>query len=184
MNSYLNEKEADFINALDFFKRDIATLRTGRANPAILDNVQVEAYEVINTLNAVANIAVADARSITIAPWDKGISKNIEKAIIEADLGLGIVNEGDKIRLSVPALTEETRKETVKKLNEKMEKVRIIIRQAREEVKSSIEKAEESKEISEDEKFRFAKEMDEYVSKKNDELKEIRDRKEKDIMDI
>ncbi|MBN2884509.1 ribosome recycling factor [Patescibacteria group bacterium] len=184
MNIYLSEKEADFINALDFFKRDIATLRTGRANPAVLDNVQVEAYGVMNPLNAVANITVADARSITIAPWDKGISKDIEKAIIEADLGLGIVNEGDKVRLSVPALTEETRKETVKKLNEKMEKARIIIRQAREDVKNAIEKAEENKEISEDEKFRFEKEMDEYVSKKNDELKDLRDHKEKDIMDI
>ncbi|MCF7860511.1 ribosome recycling factor [Patescibacteria group bacterium] len=184
MNTYLSDKEADFSNALDFFKRDIATLRTGRANPAVLDNVQVEAYGVMNPLNAVANIAVADARSITIAPWDKAISKDIEKAIIEADLGLGVVNEGDKVRLSVPALTEDTRKETVKKLNEKMEKTRIIIRQAREEVKNAIEKAEEEKEISEDEKFRYEKEMDEYVSKKNDELKEIRDHKEKDIMDI
>lgn len=184
MNTYLSEKEADFISALDFFKRDIATLRTGRANAAVLDNVQVEAYGVMNPLNAVANITVADARSITIAPWDKAVTKDIEKSIIEADLGLGVVNEGDKVRLTVPALTEETRKETVKKLNEKMEKARIIIRQAREEVKNSIEKAEEDKEISEDEKFRYEKEMDEYVSTKNDELKEMRDHKEKDIMDI
>ncbi|MDD2680650.1 MAG: ribosome recycling factor [Patescibacteria group bacterium] len=184
MNTYLSEEAESFANALDFFKRDIATLRTGRASLAVLDNVQVEAYGVLNPINAVANITVADARSIIIAPWDKGISKDIEKAIIEADLGLGIVNEGDKVRLSVPALTEETRKETVKKLNEKMEKARINIRQAREEVKNAIEKAETAKEISEDEKFRYEKEMDEYVSKKNDELKVMRDNKEKDIMDI
>ena len=184
MNTYLREQEESFINALDFFKRDIATLRTGRANPAVLDNVQVEAYGVLSPINTVANIAVADARSILVAPWDKGISKDVEKAIIEADLGMGVVNEGDKIRLSVPALTEDNRKETVKKLNEKMEKTRINIRQSREEVKNAIEKDEEDKEISEDEKFRFEKEMDEYVSKKNDELKAMRDHKEKDIMDI
>ncbi len=184
MNTYLNEQEESFINALDFFRRDITTLRTGRADPAVLENVQVEAYGVLNPINTVANITVADTKSITVAPWDKGISKDIEKAIIEADLGLGVVNEGDKVRLNVPALTEENRKETVKRLNEKMEKTRINIRQAREEVKNAIEKAEENKEISEDEKFRFEKEMDEYVSKKNDELKTMRDRKEKDVMDI
>jgi ribosome recycling factor len=184
MNTYLNEQEESFINALDFFRRDITTLRTGRADPAVLENVQVEAYGVLNPINTVANITVADTKSITVAPWDKGISKDIEKAIIEADLGLGVVNEGDKVRLNVPALTEENRKETVKRLNEKMEKTRINIRQAREEVKNAIEKDEEDKEISEDEKFRFEKEMDEYVSKKNDELKAMRDRKEKDIMDI
>jgi ribosome recycling factor len=184
MNTYLSEQEESFINALDFFRRDIATLRTGRANPAVLENVQVEAYDVLSPINTLANITVADARSIVVAPWDKGISKDIEKAIIEADLGLGVVNEGDKIRLSVPALTEENRKETVRRLNEKMEKTRINIRQIREEVKNMIGKAEENKEISEDEKFRFEKEMDEYVSTKNDELKLMRDNKDKDIMDI
>jgi ribosome recycling factor len=184
MNPYLAAKQSDFEGVLDFFKRDIGSLRTGRANPAVLDNIQVEAYGVMNPLNAVANIAVADARSITVSPWDKGVSKAIEKAIIEADLGLGVVNEGDKIRLTVPALTEETRKETVKKLNEKMEKARIIIRQAREEVRNAIEKAAEEKAMSEDEKFRGMKELDECVAKKNEELKEYRDRKEKDIMEI
>jgi len=184
MNPYLAAKQSDFEGVLDFFKRDIGSLRTGRANPAVLDNIQVEAYGVMNPLNAVANIAVADARSITVSPWDKGVSKAIEKAIIEADLGLGVVNEGDKIRLTVPALTEETRKETVKKLNEKMEKARIIIRQTREEVRNAIEKAAEEKAMSEDEKFRGMKELDECVAKKNEELKESRDRKEKDIMEI
>ncbi len=184
MNAYLAAKQAEFDNVLDFFKRDIAALRTGRANPASLDGVKVEAYGVLNPLSAVANIAVSDARSITISPWDKSVSKAIEKAIIEADLGLGVVNEGDKVRLTVPALTEENRRETVKKLNEKMEKSRIIIRQAREEVRGEIEKASAEKEMSEDEKFRFMKELDEFVTKKNDELKELRDRKEKDVMEI
>lgn len=184
MNTYLTDKQVDFENILDFFKRDISTLRTGRANPAVLDGIQVEAYGVPNPLNAVANITVADARSITISPWDKAVSKDIEKAIIEADLGLGVVNEGDKIRLTVPTLTEENRHETVKKLNEKLEKSRITLRQVREDVKNSIEQAEENKELSEDEKFRAMKELDELVTKKNEELKAARDRKEKDIMEI
>lgn len=184
MNSFLSDKQVDFEEILDFFKRDIATLRTGRANPAVLDNINVEAYGVLNPLNAVANISVADARSITISPWDKGVTKAIEKAIIEADLGLGVINEGDKVRLTVPALTEETRRETVKKLNEKMEKSRISLRQERETVRTAIEQAESAKELSEDEKFRAMKELDEFVAKKNEELKEMRDRREKDIMEI
>ena len=184
MNQYLEAKQKDFINALDFFRKEISALRTGRANPAVLDAVQVEAYGVMNPLNAVSNIAVADSRCILIAPWDKGVIKSIEKAIVEADLGLGVVNEGDKIRLTVPPLTEENRKDLAKKLNEKMEKTRIILRGARDNVKNAVEKAFADKEISEDDKFRFIKELDEFSAKKNDELKDARDRKEKDIMEI
>ena len=184
MNQYLQVKQKEFISALDFFKKEIGALRTGRVNPAVLDNVQVEAYGVMNPLNAVGNIAVADSRSILIAAWDKSVIKSIEKAIVEANLGFGVVNEGDKIRLTVPPLTEENRKELAKKLNEKMEKVRIILRAARDNVKTLIEKAGDDKEISEDDKFRFMKELDEFSAKKNDELKDIRDRKEKDIMEI
>lgn len=184
MNDFLTARKADFEATVDYFRRDIASLRTGRANPAVLDNIQVEAYGVMNALNAVANISVSDARSIAIAPWDKSVSKAIEKAIIEADLGLGVINEGDKVRLTVPALTEENRRETVKKLNEKMEKARINLRQKREDVKNLIEKAMSDKEISEDERFRAMKELDDFVAKKNEELKEFRDRKEKDVMEI
>ena len=180
MSTYLENKKED----LDFFKRDIATLRTGRANPASLDHIQVEAYGVMNPLNAVGNISVADARCMIIAPWDKGVSKAIEKAVVEADLGFGVVNEGDKIRLTIPALTEENRRDLVKKLNERMEKARISVRGIREDVKAEIEKADADKEISEDEKFRFIKEMDEFTTKVNEELKEIRDHKEAEIMTI
>lgn len=184
MNQYLQDKQGDFANSLDFFKRDIGSLRTGRANPAVLDSVQVEAYGSMNPVNAVGNIAVADARSIVIVPWDKTVSKAIEKAVIDAGLGLGVSNEGDRIRLTVPALTEENRKSLVKTLNEKMEKTRIILRQARDGIKNSIEQAFDDKDISEDDKFRFIKELDEFSAKKNDELKSIRDHKEKDIMEI
>jgi ribosome recycling factor len=184
MNQFLQNKQTDFASALDFFKKEIGTLRTGRANPSVLDNIQVEAYGTMNPVNAVGNIAVSDARSIVIVPWDKTVSKAIEKAIVEAGIGLGISNEGDKIRLTVPALTEENRKNLVKTLNEKMEKTRVILRQARDGVKNSLEKAFIDKEISEDDKFRFIKELDEFSAKKNDELKEIRDHKEADIMEI
>jgi len=184
MNDYLQEKQGDFASALDFFKKEMASLRTGQANPSVLDAVQVEAYGVMNPVNAVANISVADNSSIVITPWDKGVIKAIEKGIVQADLGLGIVNEGDKIRLSVPPLTEENRRDLVKKLNEKMEKTRIIIRGVRDDIKDMIETAFEEKEMSEDDKFRFMKELDEFSARKNDELKTLRDNKEKSIMEI
>ena len=184
MNNYLQQKQGDFASALDFFKKEMSSLRTGQANPSVLDVVQVEAYGVLNPVNAVGNISVSDNSSIIITPWDKGVIKAIEKGIVQADLGLGIVNEGDKIRLSVPPLTEENRRDLVKKLNEKMEKTRIIIRGVRDDIKDSIETAFDAKEMSEDDKFRFMKELDEFSAKKNDELKALRDNKEKSIMEI
>ena len=184
MSNFLQDHQEDFFNVVEFFKRDISSLRTGRANPVMLDGVQVEAYGVMNPLNGVANITVTDSRSFMITPWDKGVTKAVEKAIVEANLGLGIVNEGDKIRLSIPPLTEENRKELVKKLNERLEKARISMRQVREDVKTGIEESFDAKEITEDEKFRDEKELDEFVAKKNEDLKDLRDKKEKDIMEI
>jgi len=184
MSNFLEENKEEFVSVIDFFKKDISSLRTGRANPIMLDGVQVEAYGVMGPLNSVANITISDSRSFVITPWDKSVTKAVEKGIVEANLGLGIVNEGDKIRLSIPPLTEENRKELVKKLNERLEKARISLRQVREDVKTNIEAEFEAKELTEDEKFRNEKELDEFVAKKNEELKDLRDKKDKDIMEI
>ncbi len=184
MNEYIELKQEDFQSAVEFFKKDISSLRVGRANPAVLEGVQVDAYGVKNAINGLANIAVNDSKSMTITPWDKTVLKSIEKAIVDANLGLGVVNEGDKIRINIPEMTEEKRKEIIKKLNEKLEHSRIVVRKIRDEVKETIEKAEKDKEISEDDKFRFIKELDEKVREMNEEFKEIRDVKEKDIMTI
>jgi len=184
MNTYIQNQQADLTNALDHFKKDIATLRTGRANPAMLDGITVEAYGVHTPLNGLANIAVADSRSMTITPWDRNVFKDLEKALVEANLGVGVVNEGDKIRITIPAMTEENRRDLVKKTNEKMEKARISLRQIRDEIKTAIEAAEDSKEIAEDDKFRFLKELDEEITRLSEELKGLRDKKEKEIMEI
>lgn len=184
MNKYLQVKQAELEKIIDFFKKEIMSLRTGRANPAILEGIQVEVYGAKTPLNGLANISVADAKSIIVTPWDKSVIKDLEKSIMDANLGVGVVNEGDQIRITVPEMTEENRKELVKKLNEKQEKTRISIRQVRDEIKDDIEKAEKNKEIAEDDKFRFLKELDEEVAQKNNTLKEIRDQKEKDIMTV
>jgi len=184
MNTYLQSKQAEFLAVIDFFKKDIATLRTGRANPSLLEGVFVEAYGVKNPINAVANISVSDSRSMTIAPWDKSVMKDLEKAIIEANLGVGVVNDGDKVRVTIPMMTEENRKDLVKKVNEKQEKTRVSIRQIREEVRQAIEEAEKNKDFGEDDKFRYMKELDEAVAKFNEDVKELRDKKEKEVMEI
>lgn len=184
MSTYLDSFKPKFKQAIEFFEKEISSLRTGRANPSVLDGLHVEAYGTTMPLNGVGNIAVSDGRSLVITPWDKNVLKEIEKSIVAADLGLGVVNEGDKIRLTVPMLTEENRKELVKKLNTKMEDARIVIRQIRDEVKQAIEKAFEDKEISEDDKFRFVKELDETINDYNEELKTLRDHKEKEIMTV
>ena len=184
MNQYIQVKQADFVKAVDFFKKDITSLRTGRANPAMLDGLYVDAYGVKTALAGLASISVPEARSIVITPWDKNIAKDIEKAIIAANLGINPVNEGDKIRLVVPQLTEENRKELVKKLSEKMETARVALRQIRDQIKESIEAAFLDKALSEDDKFRFFKELDEETARQNDELKKIKEKKEEEIMTI
>ncbi len=184
MNIYLEKKQEEFEKILDFFKKDISSIRTGRASTSILEGVFVEVYGTRMPINGVANISVEDSQSIIIAPWDKNTLKDIEKAVVEAELGLGISNEGDKIRLKVPEMTEEKRKELVKKLSEKAEKARISLRQVRDEVKKDIEEAEKNKEITEDDKYNFIEELDKEIDKRNEEIKEIKEKKEEDIMTV
>lgn len=184
MNIYIEEKKGEFERTVDFFKKEISALRTGRSNPAILDGIQVDAYGVKTPLNGVASINVPDGQSLVVSPWDKNTIKDVEKAIVDANLGLGVVNEGDQLRLTVPKMTEENRKDLVKKLNEKMEEARISFRRTRDEIKSKIERDEKDKEITADDKFNFVKELDEEIVRQNDVIKEIRDKKEVDIMTI
>ncbi len=184
MNQFISARQGEFAEAIDFFKKEISSLRTGRANPAILEGVMVEAYGAKTPLAGVASVSVSDARSMLVAPWDRNVAKDVEKGIVEANLGLGVVNEGDRIRVTLPVMTEENRKELVKKLNERMEKARISIRQVREDSKNAIEEAHAKKEITEDDKFKSIRELDDHVRKLNDDLKEIRDKKEEEIMKI
>ncbi|MFH1744845.1 MAG: ribosome recycling factor [bacterium] len=184
MNQYIKSKQGEFEKVIEFFKKEILNIRTGRANPMILDGVMVDSYGVRTPMNSLASINVPDGQSLVVSPWDKNVMKDVEKAIVEANLGVGVVNEGDKIRITVPRMTEENRKELVKKINEKTEDARVSIRKIRDEIKQSIEKAKEEKEVNEDDKFRFLKELDEETQKQNENLKEIRDKKEEDIMTI
>ncbi len=184
MDQILDSHKKEFDQAVDHLKDELITLRVGRANPIMVENIPVEAYGARTPLKQIASITVPSARLIVIQPWDKSTIKEVEKAIIKADIGINPVNEGQQIRLVIPQLTEESRKELVKSVGERVEKSRVAIRQIRDKIKEEIIKKEKEKQISEDSRFTSLKKLDELVKDYNDQIKVIGERKEAEIMEI
>lgn len=182
--SIVTDHQDDFTKAVDHFKQDISGLKTGRANPAMLDNLRVEAYGVLNPINQVASVSVPEARTIVIAPWDKSVMKDIERAINESDININPVNDGERIRLVMPLMTEESRKEMVKLMNQKIEHARIAIRGVRDDIREQILQAEKDKEFGEDMKYQLIEELDKMTGVQNDLLKKLGEEKEVEIMTI
>lgn len=174
----------EFDRAVDFLKSDLNTLRTGRANPAVVENVSVEAYGSRQPLVGLASITTPDARTIVIEPWDKSILKDLEKGILEAKINLMPVVQGNVVRITLPLLTEETRKNLIKVMNEKLEQARIGVRNVRDEAKTEITDAEKDKAISEDEKYKLLEQLDKIAAGCNERIKNIGADKEKEIMTI
>lgn len=168
--------------ALERLQRELARVRAGRANPAMLDEVRVDSYGVQMPLKQVATVTVADARLLVVKPFDRNTIPAIEKAIGAAQLGLNPQSDGVVVRVPVPALTEERRKELVKQAHELGEEARIGIRQARREANDLLKEAERDKEISEDDlergRAQVQKVHDEYVAKADELVK----RKESEIL--
>lgn len=184
MAEMIDTHKSDLDKTVEFFKKDISSLRTGRANPALVENIMVEAYGMTQQLKAVASITIPDAQTIRVEPWDKSIVKDVEKAILEANIGVNPVVQGEMIRVSIPALTEETRKNLVKMLHEKLESVRVSVRNVRDGVKQEVVNLEKNKEISEDDKYKMLEELDKVCAGYNEKIKNIGDEKEKEIMTI
>lgn len=184
MQSIIDDNKPGFEKILDNLKEDLSTLNVGRANPMMVENIMVESYGAKTAIKQLASIAVPEARTITIQPWDKAIIKEIEKAIIAADIGISPVNEGSQIRIVIPQLTEESRLRLTKSVGEKIERARISIRQVRDKVKESIVKKEKAKEITEDDKYDLQKKLDELVKDYNDRIKESGEKKEEEIMTL
>ncbi len=174
----------EFVKVIEHFKSEASKLKTGRANPAILDGVMISAYGVLTPINQLASVSVPEARSIVIQPWDKNILKDIERGILEANLGLSPVNEGERIRVVVPQMTEESRKEIVKILNHKAEEARIGVRNVREKIKEAVLEAEKNKEFGEDERFGLIEDLDKKTGEFNEQIKRIADEKEEEIMTV
>lgn len=184
MPSIIDQHIQSFEKIIQFLESELHSIRTGRAQSALIEDIPVEAYGSTMELKGVAAISVPDAKTIQIEPWDKTLVGAIEKALIAANLGMQPNTAGTTIRLSIPPMTEENRKAVVKQVHEKAEHARISIRSVREDVRDAIAKAEKAKEIGEDEKFRLQEELDKKVKTFNERIEQIADAKEKEIMTI
>jgi ribosome recycling factor len=180
----VQQHKQQFDKAIEYFKQDITSLRTGRATPALVEDIVVEAYGMKQPVKAVASISVLDAKTLQVAPWDKSVLGDLERGLRNSDLGINPVNDGTVIRLPLPELTTERRQELIKVLHAKLEQARIAVRKVREEVRNAIDKAEKAKEISEDERYTFQESLDKMVKEYNDLVKKIGEEKEADILKV
>lgn len=165
----------------EWLSKEFKGLRTGRANPAILDSVRVSAYGSMMPLNQLATVRVDDARSLFVQAFDPTVIKDIERGISDADLGLGITTDNAGVRVSFPDLTSERREQLIKVAKGKLEEARQTVRVARDETWKDIQEKEKNSELTEDDKFRLKDEMQKKVDKANEELEKAFEAKEKEM---
>lgn len=183
-NSIINDMKEKMTMATQAFTRNLATVRTGRANPTILDNIFVDYYGAPTPLNQLATVSAPEARLLVITPFDKTAVGEIEKSIQKADIGLTPSNDGNLIRISIPALTEERRKELVKVVGKYAEESRVQIRNNRREANDQLRKAEKDGDLTEDElrsgEDNVQKQTDHFIA----EIDQLAKTKEQEIMEV
>ena len=183
-NAVLNQARERMENAIGAFSRELASIRAGRANASLLDRITVDYYGAPTPLNQMAGISVPEARLLAIQPYDKTTLGDIEKAIMKSDIGITPSNDGTIIRLAIPALTEERRKDIVKTVKKEAEESKVVIRNVRRDANEEFKKLEKNAEITEDELHRNGDEIqkltDSYIKKIDDLAKA----KEDEIMEI
>ena len=170
--------------SITMLKTNLTKIRTGRANPALLDNVQVEYYGSMVPLSQVANVSSLDARTLRVQPWEKGMGQKIEKAIRDSDLGLNPAAMGDLIRVPMPAMTEERRKEMTKVVRHEGEAAKVAIRNLRRDANEALKKLVKDKEISEDEQKRSEAEVQKITDKEITVVDQLIQEKEQDILAV
>ena len=184
MQSLINDISDKMDKSVSALRNAFNKIRTGRANPAILDDIKVDYYGNMTPINQTSNISVEEGRSLVISPWDKNLIPEIEKAILSSDLGLNPSTSSDLIRLTMPSLTEETRQDYIKQAKAEAENSRVSIRNVRRDANQSAKEKQQASEISEDEQRRIEdliqKETDKYILIVDTELKN----KESDLLEI
>ena len=184
LNEIIAQQEERMNKSIDALKHKFASIRTGRASTALLDGITVDYYGTPSPTNQVANISVPEPRMIVIAPWDKSMMPAIEKAIMMSDLGLNPNNDGEQIRLAIPQLTEERRKEIVKVVNKEAEDAKVAVRNIRRDANDALKKEEKAKTITED----VAKDGQDKIQKVTDKfikaIDDLRAIKEKDVLEV
>lgn len=171
-------------SAIESLKREFASIRTGRASLALLDGIMVNYYGTLTPLQQLSSLSIPESRQIAIQPWDPKIIPDIEKAIMKSDLGITPVNDGKIIRIHIPPLTEERRKQLVKVVKKKAEDSRVAIRNIRRDTNEEIKKLEKEKHLSEDDVKRFQDEIQKLTNSYIAKVDEILNHKEKEIMEV
>lgn len=176
--------EAKMEQSIQAFKNNLGKIRTGRANPALLDVVQVEYYGSMVPLSQVANVALLDSRTISVQPWEKGMGAKIEKAIRESDLGLNPASMGDLIRVPMPPMSEERRREMTKLAKAEGEHAKVAVRNLRRDANEAVKKLVKDKEATEDDQKRTETDIQKMTDKRIAEIDQLVAAKEQDIMAV
>lgn len=184
IETILMESEEKTEKTLSVLKEEYIQLRVGRANPHVLDKVLVDYYGAMTPIDQTSNISVQDGKCLVISPWDKSLLKNVEKAIIIANIGLTPSNNGEVIRLVFPDLTEERRKEIVKQVKKTAEEAKIAVRNIRRDTLEAFKKMKTAKEITEDEYSSYEKDVEKTISSTIDAIDKLEADKEKDVMTV
>jgi ribosome recycling factor len=170
--------------AVDDFRKELSSIRTGRANAAILDQVRVDYHGTPMPVNQLGNVAVPDASMLMITPWDPSVAALIDKAIRASDLGLNPTTDGKVVRIPIPAPTEERRKELVKHMHKALENHRTAVRNIRRDIKEAVDKLEKDKKISQDEQKRTLDELEKVSHAETKKIEDLAGSKEKEIMEF
>jgi ribosome recycling factor len=178
------EARAHMDKALEALRREFTSVRTGKASPALLDMVRVEAYGSRMPLNQVASVSSPEPRLLLVQPWDKGLLSAVEKAIRSAELGLNPANDGAIIRVPVPALNEERRRDMVRMLHKLAEEGRIAVRHARQEANKQIKSSQQASEISEDDARRQMDEVQKLTDEYNAKIDQMLKAKEEEVLEV
>lgn len=184
IKSFLKETETSMRKAIEATKREFGELRSGRANPKMVEGIRVNYYGTPTLLKDISTISVPEARLLVINPWDPNAIKEIEKALLQSDLGITPIVDGKIIRLVVPPLSEERRLELIKLVKKIAEEGKISIRTIRRDAKEEIRKMEKDKKISEDDRFRGEEELQKLTDKYIAEIDRILDEKEKELREF
>jgi ribosome recycling factor len=179
-----NNAEQKMLKSIEAFKSELAKIRTGRAHPGILDQVQVDYYGSLVPISQVANVSLVDARTISVQPWEKGMGAKIEKAIRESDLGLNPASQGDLIRVPMPALTEERRRELTKVVKSAGEDAKVAVRNLRRDANDHAKRLLKDKEITEDDDRRSQDDVQKLTDKTITEIDKLVQSKEAEVLAV
>jgi ribosome recycling factor len=184
MNSIIEDAIERMDKSINAFKSEIVKIRTGKASTALLDGIKIDYYGTQTPLNQVANVSVLDSHTLSVTPWDKSVVNDVDKAILTADLGLNPVSDGTNIKVPIPPLNEERRKELVKLVKKFGEDCKIAIRNIRRDANEHLRKAEKEKELSEDLRHDAENEVQKYTDEHIKRIDEIIKHKEAEIMEV